>query len=69
MAIDVPTVAALPLAPPFTTASEFANFEQRWAAWQAKGAAHDRAVRRRMTVVARILIMTAAVIVYALLGR
>lgn len=41
---------------------------ERWATWQAKGAAHDRAVRRKMTIAAPIAIIV-AVIIYALLGR
>ena len=68
MAIDVPTVTAPQPAPEFTTAPESTDFERRWAAWQAKGAAHDRAVRRKMAVAAPILIV-AAIIIYALLGR
>lgn len=54
---------------PVAAARPSADFEQRWAAWQAKGAAHDRAVRQKATVVASILIIVAAVIFYALLGR
>jgi hypothetical protein len=42
--------------------------EERWAAWQARGAAHDRAVRRRMTIAAPILAIVAAVL-YVLLLR
>ena len=44
------------------------GFEERWAAWQAKGAAHDRAVRRRFAIVAPILAVVTA-IVYAWLIR
>jgi hypothetical protein len=44
------------------------TFDERWAAWEAKGAAHDRAVRRKMAIAAPILIV-AAVVIYALLGR
>lgn len=68
MAIDIPPVAAPPPAPALASGSESADFEQRWAAWQAKGAAHERAFRRKMTVAAPILII-AAIIIYALLGR
>ena len=68
MGIDVSTVAAA-LPPHVTTAPASADFEQRWAAWQAKGAAHDRAVRQKVAVVTPILIIVAAVISYALLGR
>jgi hypothetical protein len=66
MTIAVPTVVA----PPGTSTSvtESATFEERWAAWQAKGAAHDRAVRRRMVIVAPILLVL-VVVIYALLGR
>jgi len=45
------------------------GFDERWAAWQAKGAAHDRAVCRKMAFVAPILLLVAAVVMYALLGR
>ena len=68
MAINVPTVAPPSPAPAFT-APESADFDQQWAAWLAKGAAHDRAVRRKMAVVAPILIAAAAIVAYALLGR
>jgi hypothetical protein len=67
MSIDVAPIAA-PLAPISTTTPEQASFDERWAAWQAKGAAHHRAVRRRMAVAAPILVVIAAV-VCALLGR
>ncbi len=45
------------------------GFDERWAAWQAKGDAHDRRVRRKLIFAARILIIVAAVAVYALVGR
>ena len=56
-------------APTSTTVREAASFDERWAAWQAKGATHDRAVRRKMAIAAPIVIVIAAVIIYALLGR
>lgn len=68
MAVDVRPVATSQAATS-TTVPEPASFDERWAAWQAKGAAHDRVVRRKMAVAAPILIIIAAVIVYALLGR
>jgi hypothetical protein len=68
MPTDIPPVAAPQPAPALATAPESADFEQRWAAWQAKGSAHDRAFRRKMAVAAPILIV-AAIIIYALLGR
>jgi hypothetical protein len=52
-----------------TPIHEPASFDERWAEWQAKGAAQDRAVRRRMAIAAPILIAVAAVLAYALLGR
>jgi hypothetical protein len=45
------------------------DLDQRWEAWQAKGAAHDHAFRRRMALAAPILLLAAAVVIYALLGR
>jgi len=39
-----------------------AGFEERWAAWHARGAANDRNTRRRMFVVGAILILAAAVL-------
>jgi hypothetical protein len=68
MTVDVLPISA-PGAPPLTTAREPASFDARWATWRAKGAARDRAVRRRMAVLAPVLIVLAAVIVYALVGR
>lgn len=44
------------------------SFEERWTAWQARGAAHDRAVRRRMMFAVPILAIVAAVL-YILLLR
>jgi hypothetical protein len=37
-------------------------FDERWAAWQARGAAHNRAVRGKLAI-------AAAVATDALLGR
>jgi hypothetical protein len=68
MATDVPTVAVPPQAAKSTSVPEAASFDERWAAWQAKGAAHDRAVRRKMAVAAPILIAV-AVVIYGLLAR
>jgi len=68
MATDVPTVAVPPQAAISTAVPEAASFDERWAAWQAKGAAHDRAVRRKMAVAVPILIAV-AVVIYGLLAR
>jgi hypothetical protein len=67
MTVETSTVAAHEVLTS-TPIREPASFDERWAAWQAKGAAHDRAVRRRMAIAAPILIV-AAVLAYALLGR
>jgi hypothetical protein len=69
MAIDLPTVAASPQAAVSATIPGASSSDERWAAWQAKGAAHERAVRRKMAIAAPILIVVAAVVIYALVGR
>lgn len=38
------------------------GFEDRWAAWQARGAANDRATRRKLFIVAAILILSVAIV-------
>jgi hypothetical protein len=43
------------------------DFDARWAAWLARGVAHDRAVRRRLIVVAPPLIVV--VVLFAWLVR
>jgi small-conductance mechanosensitive channel len=45
------------------------TFDERWEAWQARGAAHDRAVRRKLTIAAPLLAIVAAAIFYALVIR
>ena len=69
MAIDVSAVAGPPQAALSTAVPEPVPFDERWAAWQAKGAAHDRAFRRKMRIAAPILIVLAAFVSYLLLGR
>jgi hypothetical protein len=69
MAIDVPTVAAPPGTPTSTPVTESATHEERWAAWQAKGASHHRAARRKLAFAAPILLVVVAVVLYVLLGR
>jgi small-conductance mechanosensitive channel len=70
MTIQLPPVAS-PGVPPPTILGQTATFDERWAAWQAKGAVHDRAVRRKMAIAAPILIILTAVViyVYTLFGR
>jgi hypothetical protein len=62
-----PVVASA--AAPSLTVGESASFDERWAAWQAKGAAHDRVVLGRMAIAAPVLIVVAAVILYVFVGR
>jgi len=66
MTIDESAVAAS--RPASESTSRPSTSEERWAAWQAKGAAHDRAFRRKMAIAAPVLLVVAAV-VYTLLGR
>jgi hypothetical protein len=37
------------------------GFQERWAAWQARGAANDRAIRRKLFVVAAILVLSVTI--------
>jgi hypothetical protein len=37
-----------------------AGFEERWAAWQARGAENDRATRRRLYILVAALILSGA---------
>jgi len=65
MAIAGPTVVAPPATPTSTPVMESPTFDERWAAWQAKGAAHDRALRRKMAIGAPILLVVVVVVMYA----
>lgn len=38
------------------------GFPERWAAWQARGAARDRTTRRKLLVVAAILVLSVAIL-------
>jgi hypothetical protein len=67
MAIDVPA-RVVPAGAATSTVPESPTFDERWAAWRAKGAAHDRAVRRKMAFAAPVLVVIVAVVMYALLG-
>jgi hypothetical protein len=69
MAKTAATVVAPPGTPTSPPVTDSATFDERWAAWQAKGAAHDRAARRKMAIAAPILLVVVAVVLYALLGR
>jgi hypothetical protein len=67
MAIEV---LAVPTPDPrvSSAAHERASFYQRRADWQAKGAAHDRAVRARMVIAAPVLLVVVAIL-YMFVGR
>ena len=45
------------------------DFEVRWAAWRRRGVAHERAVRRKLILVASLagILATAVAIAYTLL--
>jgi hypothetical protein len=57
----------LAVAMPLPQASS--SFEASWNAWQAKGAAHDRAARGKLTLAAPFLAIVAAAVFYALVSR
>ena len=61
-----PLAAAQPTTAAPALESE-ATFDERWAAWQAKGATRDRAFRRKLALAAPIVIIALAGIVFALL--
>jgi hypothetical protein len=69
MGIDLPTVVASSGTPASTPVTTLPTFDERWAAWQAKGAAQDRAARRNLAIAAPIALAVAAVVAYALIGR
>jgi hypothetical protein len=37
------------------------TLENRWAAWQARGAANDRATRRKLMILAVVLVFSAVI--------
>ena len=45
-----------------------ATDDERWNVWVAKGAAHDRTVRRRMRIVLPLLAVVGGVVSYVLFG-
>jgi DNA-directed RNA polymerase subunit K/omega len=52
-----------------TPATASSSFDERWEAWQAKGAAHERAFRRKLALVAPVVVIVAAAVFYALVIR
>ena len=69
MAIAAATVVAPPGTSTSAPVAESLTFDERWAAWRAMRTAHHRAVRRKMSMAAPILLVNVAVVMYALLGR
>lgn len=67
MAVERPLVAGPQPSTPALAHEAGSTFDERWAAWEAKGAAHDRAFRRKLAVASPLLIIVVAVIVAALL--
>ena len=61
MTTELAAVTVQPKAAISNTIAESPGFDERWAAWQAKGAAYDRAFRRKIEVVVPILVAAAAV--------
>jgi hypothetical protein len=45
-----------------------ADFEARWAAWQVRGRAHERAVRRKLFTIAPV-IAAVSTILYVFVNR
>jgi hypothetical protein len=68
--VELPPIAVpQPSRPTSVRGEEATSFDERWAAWQAKGAARDRAARRKRAIAVPILLIVAAVLFYALIGR
>ena len=61
MSTDLLSAPRTEAVPSTSTASSMLDADERWRAWQAKGAAHDEAVRRRMLIVIPIVIVLAIV--------
>jgi hypothetical protein len=58
MAVHLSAASIQPVAPPVVTTS----FDERWRAWQARGVAHERAVRRKMLIAAPVVAAVGAAI-------
>jgi hypothetical protein len=65
--VEHPRAAAAQPSTPVPLPVTGITFEERWAAWEAKGAAHNRALRRKVALFAPIAIIVVAIIVFALL--
>jgi hypothetical protein len=69
MPIESPPVSPRDLSEPIAPAPHDDSFEARWAAWQARGVAHERAVLRRAAIAIPIGIVIAAAILAAVYAR
>ena len=67
MGSQVPPTTA-PAAAISIASGDAGSFDDRWAAWQAKGVAHERAFHRKVMIALPILIVVTAVVTYVLLG-
>jgi small-conductance mechanosensitive channel len=67
--VTVPTITPPPLTNTATAGGDSPDFDERWAAWLAKGAAHDRATRRKMAFAVPIVVIVTAVVMYAFFGQ
>ena len=61
MPVIEPIAAPAPAGVTLATATEAdGGFEARWTAWNARGAAHERDVRRRMIAAATAIVIVAS---------
>jgi hypothetical protein len=69
MSTDLAAIAAPLQTATANTVNESLGVEERWAAWQAKVAERERVFRRKARFAVPVLILIAAVVLYAMLGR
>jgi hypothetical protein len=69
MAADASTALTSDVSPLTPISQASSSFDDRWEAWQAKGAAHDRAVRRRLALAAPFLVIVTGALLYAFVLR
>lgn len=60
--------AAAPAAAISIASNTAPDYDERWAAWQARGLAHDRAFHRKMKIALPVLIVVTGIVTYVLLG-
>ena len=69
MPLNVPIVSQdISTQPAVVPEAVTSSVDERWAAWLARGEAHDRAVRRKIAIAAPILALVVGVL-YVLLFR